>query len=118
MKSRADFVTNSSSSSFICLRVDDPNRELIILANNTTEDKLLEEAYDYGLEAIDLRGKNLQAVAAEDYLAFVGRKLTEADLESKTLAQLKAEFVADLNEEYGLGLTVDNIEFDYGEIWR
>lgn len=60
----------------------------------------------------------MQAVAAKDYLAFVGRNLTEADLENKTLAQLKAEFVTDLNEEYGLGLTVDNIEFDYGEICR
>ena len=55
---------------------------------------------------------------AEDYIAFVGRILTEADLEDTTLARLKEEFVVDLNEEYGMGLTVNDVEFEYGEIHR
>lgn len=118
MKIRSDFVTNSSSSAYICLRVDYDLQETILTANGVTSEQLLEKAYDEGLDEVGLKGENMVAAVGECYIKYVGRTLYESDLESKTLTQLKEEVAQAIKDAYGIQLNAQDIEFDYGEIER
>lgn len=118
MKVRSDFVTNSSSSAFICLRVGRDMEEVFFLANDMTSEQILDKAYDEGLDEVELKGKNMVAAIGECSVEYVGWTLDENDLTKKNLVQLKEEMAKTIKETYGIQLEEKDIQFDYGEISR
>lgn len=118
MKIRNDFVTNSSSSAFICLRVDHDYANDILIANDMTRGQIVEKAFAEGLDEVELNGNNIVAAVGEYSIEYVGRTLDASDLEEKTVSQLKEELAETIRETYGINIGKHNIEFDYGEISR
>lgn len=118
MKIRVGFVTNSSSSSFICLKIKSNFKDEILKQNNLPldEDELYEAWQENNYDGFDLKG-NLKGVMTEGYLYHIAKDLCTGDLENKTLKQLKAEMVDEFNQSYdNIKISENDIEFEYGEI--
>lgn len=118
MKLRIDFVTNSSSSSYMCLRVNSSYNDEILRQNQLSVEELEDnrEKYDWD-EEIPLKGY-LTASMCECSLHHIGVELAEEDLEQRTLKDLREELQILLRKEYGLYVLDRDIKFEYGEIYR
>lgn len=119
MKIRHDFVTNSSSSAFICLRLPIFNVSEILAANNLSDhkiEKMMEDGKCY--DSINLKGKNIIAALNECGVDHIGWELSESILADKTLNQLRIELAEEVESTYGIQIPPKEIEFDYGEIYR
>lgn len=119
MKVRLDFVTNSSSSSFICIKLGTSELERKVLAENNMSYKTVEDEYeDSYVEQIKLKG-NLTVVVGEcGDVYYIGKDLYESDLENQTVTQIKNNMISEFNNAYELKLNLSDLEFDYGEISR
>ena len=119
MKIRMDYVTNSSSSSFICIKLRTRELEEKVLAENNMSYKTIEEQWENSYdEEISIKG-NLTVVVGEcGDTYYIGKNLYESDLTNKNLTQIKDEMVAEFNKIYELKINKDDLEFEYGEISR
>lgn len=121
MKVRVDFVTNSSSSSFICLRINSKLSKNILKENELPDDnsdEFSDAVENNNWEDFNLKGDLTASVGEGSYLNYIGYDLSESELSEKTLTQLKAELVKKFNDTYITQITIDDISFDYGEIER
>ena len=114
MKFRTDFVTNSSSSSFIVLALKTDARQKILNLEHVEED----DDNNYVLGEHLFQDSNLEAFINDGYLEWLGYQLTETDLRKKTLNTLEIEMIDNLNKTYNLNLSIDDVFFDVGEIYN
>lgn len=117
MKIRTDFVTNSSSSSFMCICIPRDMEDIVFLANGTTEEEICQKAYDEGENYFALNGKDMTVAVGESGVEYVGWPIYESDLYDKTLKQLKEDFARVFMDTYNMELKDEDIIFEYGEIY-
>ena len=115
MKFRTDFVTNSSSSSFIVLALKTDARMKIFNIEHIEEEDV---DNNYALAEHLFQDSNLEAFINDGYLEWLGYNLTEDDLRKKTLNTLEIEMIDNLNKTYNLNLSIDDVFFDFGEIYN
>lgn len=121
MKVRKGFVTNSSSSSFICLRVEESDIDILLQMNNIPVDR--EELQDWVENnqskfndegELPLKGGISLMLSECDDIDFVGRMIYPSELEDKTVKQLRQELINEMKKEYGATFN-ENLIFEVGE---
>lgn len=118
MKTRFDFVTNSSSSSFICLKIPYPDQDNILFMNDLSIGKIRERFQDGLYEDIPLKDKYLEAHMNECGLDHIGWWLNETDLETHNLIELRTMLSHAIYEAYKINIPPQQLIFDYGEIYQ
>lgn len=109
MKFRKDFVTNSSSSSFICCfaRIADPEKAQAIL-----------DKHGDRFDDIHLKDKYLEAVVGECGLDYVGWTLGETILSNHNLIELRDMLSKEIKETYQLHIPPEDFMFEFGEVYK
>lgn len=110
MKFRTDFVTNSSSSSYIVIAIKDEFVEEILRKENL---KYNADLYDH-----EFKADKLEAVFEDGGLRWLCQVLYEDDLRKKTLNTLEWELTEQLNKEYNLGISVYDLSFKQDVIYE
>ena len=116
MKIRFDFVTNSSSSSFICINIPYLDQDDILRMNDLSFEKIRERFQNGEYGDIPLKDKYLEAHMNECGLDHIGWWLSEIDLENHTLIELRMMLSKSIYETYKYKIAPEQLIFDYGEI--
>lgn len=110
MKIRTDFVTNSSSTSYMVIAISDTIQEKILKIEGIDPNKT--NPWD-----MEFSANNLQAISdGWDDIRWIGWSLSERDLRYKTLNELEDALVEELNDAYNLGITANDLYFDMDTI--
>lgn len=117
MKIRSDFVTNSSSSSFICVKVNSFLEDKILEQNGINIDELCELWEENDYEDFNLKGGLTCVISEGGDVSYIGFDIAEG-LYDKTVNQHKEDLVKILKDEYDINTIPKDIYFDYGEIYR
>lgn len=116
MKVRSDFVTNSSSSSFICVRVNYNLQREILEQNGIDVNNLYDLWIENDYQDFDLKG-GLVCTVSEGDIAYIGVDVAY-QLYDTTVNQHKEKLVETLKDAYGINATEKDVSFDYGEIYN
>lgn len=111
MKIRSGFVSNSSSSSFLIVGVDDNKLIGKIIKAMKLKRKEIKEDMCFGTCDVD----GIQFLGSDD-IDYVGTELTEEIMNDKTLMTLKREFAYDLKQKYDLLIPIEKVGLHYGEV--
>lgn len=118
MKIRTSFVTNSSSSSYICLRINRSWEDEILSENGLSLD-IIDKRMDNGdYDDIQLKDGMLEVILGEDGYQFIAWMLDESNLENDSLNSLKNKLIARMKAAYGIEPSEKSIKFDFGEIYK